>query len=91
MRFPAAHTSTGRTHIIEDGRKGLRARRPDHNGGATHPVDHGKARDPRLRSEFCIPAFPCPAQGACGLRDCPYRKLDLSKKEGEVKVALKVR
>jgi|SRR5467141_377609 len=42
MRFPAAHTSTGRTQIIKDGRKGLRARPPDHNGGATHPVDHGK-------------------------------------------------
>jgi hypothetical protein len=53
MRFPAAHTSTGRTHIIKDGRKGLRARPPDHNGGATPPVDHRKARDPRLRSEFC--------------------------------------
>src|SRR5215813_3019300 len=74
MRFIAAHTSTGRTQIlahtyIKDGRKVLRARPPDHNGGAIHPVDHGKARDPRLRSEFCPLAFPCPAQGACGLRD----------------------
>ena len=47
----------------------LRARPPDHNGGAIHPVDHEKARDQRLRSEFCTLAFPCPAQGACGLRD----------------------
>src|SRR5437016_4855264 len=50
--LPAAHTSTGRhtyicgTHIFKDGRKGLRARLPDHNGGANRPADHGKARDP---------------------------------------------
>src|SRR5215469_9825307 len=69
MRFAAAHTSTGHTYIIKDGRKGLRARPPDHNRGAIHPVDHGKPRDPRLGSEFCPLAFPCPAQGACGLRD----------------------
>ena len=67
--FPAAHTSAGRTHIFRGRRKGLRARPPDHNGGATHPVDSGKARDPRFGSEFCFPAFPSPAQGACGLHD----------------------
>jgi len=66
MRFAAAHTSTGHTHIFKDGRKGLRARPPDHNGGAIHPVDHGLAsgsrislasvasRTPDLRSYHCL-------------------------------------
>jgi hypothetical protein len=55
------HTSKGRgcIHIIEDGRKGLRARLPDHNGGAIRPVGQGRAHDQRLGSEFCTPAFPC--------------------------------
>jgi len=43
-------------------------RPPDHNGGANRRGDHGKARDPRLRSEVCTPAFACPIQDACGLR-----------------------
>ena len=65
------HTSNGRAciHIIEDGRKGLRARLPDHNGGAIRPVGHGRAHDQRLRSDFCTPAFPCPVQDGCGLHD----------------------
>src|SRR6516162_9994087 len=37
--------------------KGLRTKPPDHNGGATRPVGHGKPRDPKLRSEFCTPAL----------------------------------
>src|SRR5215831_15420336 len=65
----SAYAGPEGAHIIKDGRRGLRARPLDHKGGATHPVDHGKARDPRLHSEFCPPAFPCPAKGACGLRD----------------------
>src|SRR5215471_13803788 len=64
MGFAAPPTSTGRTRILRMDGKVF-----DHNGGATRPVDHGKARDPRFRSEFCPLAFPCPAQGACGLRD----------------------
>src|ERR1700758_3288476 len=52
--FPAAHTSTGRTHILR-GDKRSSARPPDRNGGATHPVDSGKARDPRFGSEFFFP------------------------------------
>jgi hypothetical protein len=54
---------------IKDGRKRLRTRPPDRNGGATRSVDHRKAPDPRLRSEVGTPAFPCPVQGACGPRD----------------------
>ena len=67
LRSPAAHTSTRRSPIYlrMDG-KGLRTKLPDHNGGATRPVGHGKPRDPRLRSEFCTPAFACSIQGACG-------------------------
>src|SRR5207237_3700039 len=60
MRFPAAHTATGHTHIL---------RRDGKVFWLGHPVDHGKARDQRLRSEFCTPAFPCPVQVACGPRD----------------------
>ena len=67
MRFLGSNYRQG-AHIIKDGRRGLRARPLDHNAGATHPVDYGKAPDPR-HSEFCTPAFPCPAQGACGRLD----------------------
>src|SRR5437588_7324196 len=47
--------------------KGRRTRPPDHNGGVTRPVDHGKARDQRLRNECGTSVFPCPAQDACGV------------------------
>jgi hypothetical protein len=57
---------------IKDGGKGLRTRPPDRNGGATRPVDHGKARDQRLRSEFCTPAFPCPFE----MQDAPAIMVD---------------
>ena len=54
---------------IKDGWKDLRTKPRDHNGGAIRPGDLGKPRDLRLRSEFCTPAFPCPVQDVCGLRD----------------------
>ena len=63
------------TFLSEATRRGVsivanhRAKPRDHNGGAIRPGDLGKPRDLRLRSEFCTPAFPCPVQDVCGLRD----------------------
>lgn len=57
------------TYILRIDGQRLRTRPPDRNGGATRPADHRKTPDPRLRSEFGTPAFPCPVQDAYGLRD----------------------
>ena len=65
----APHIDRAHTYIFKDGPKGLRARLRGRNSGATRRGDHGKARDQRLRSEFCTPVFPFPVQGTCGLRD----------------------
>src|ERR1017187_3337834 len=53
----AAHTYT----LLRMGGKVLRARPPDHNGGATRPVGHGRAHDQRLHSEFCTPGVSLPS------------------------------